>query len=72
MTCSQENTTGRLLYSNNMAGSRSAQNAILSDHQFLNTIRGTNLGDQLHDLGVPVSSIPTNDQKAAIDAFGDG
>jgi len=55
-----------------MAGSRSAQNAILSDHQFLDPVRSTNLGDQLHDLGVPVSSISTNDQKAAIDAFGDG
>jgi hypothetical protein len=61
VTGSQENTTGSLALSNDMASCRSTQDTILSDQKLLDTVRGTNLGNQLDDFGVPVSPITAND-----------
>lgn len=55
-----------------MTGGWSAENAILTDHQLLDTVRSTDLCNQLHDLGVPISSITANDEESAIGTFGYG
>lgn len=44
----------------------------MSKDQLLDAVRSTDLDDQLHHLGVVISAISTNDEKAAIDALGDG
>lgn len=54
-----------------MAGSRCTQNAILPDQEFLHAVRCTNLGNQLYDFWVVETAIPSNDQKAALNAFRD-
>jgi hypothetical protein len=42
---------------------------MLADEKLLHAVRSSNLGNQLDDLGVPVSSITTNDQEASLDTF---
>lgn len=71
MAGGQENAASRLTLPNDMAGCRSAQDTILTDKQLLDTVRSTNLGNQLHDFGVPVSTVTANDQEAAGDTFWD-
>lgn len=68
---SQKNTTGSFTLANDMTGSRCAQDAILADQQLLDTICSTDLGNQLHNLWIPVSSITTNDQEAVLDTLWD-
>ena len=48
-----------------MACSRSGQDAILADEELLDAIGSTDLGDQLDDLGVPVTSIASDDEEGA-------
>lgn len=59
----EQDATGSLSQSNDMAGCGSRQNAILSDEKLLDAIRGANFGNQLDHLGVPVSAIATNDEE---------
>jgi hypothetical protein len=68
---SQEDATSGFALPNDMASCRSAQNTVLSDQELLDAIRSTDLRNQLHDLGVPVSAITANHQEAAFDAFRD-
>lgn len=63
MTGSQEDTSGSLAKANDMTGSRSGENAVLADDELLDAVGGTNLGNQLDNLGVPVSAIATNDEE---------
>lgn len=65
VTGSQENTTSSLPLADDMAGSRCGQDAVLADEQLLDAVRGTNLGDQLNDLGVVETTITTNDEERA-------
>jgi hypothetical protein len=67
----EEDTTRRLPYPDDVAGSRCAHDAVLADQELLDAIGSTNLGNGLGDLGVPVTTITTNDEKRALDAFGD-
>lgn len=46
-----------------MACSGSGQDTVLTDEQLLDAVCGTNLGNQLDDLGVPVAAITTNDEE---------
>lgn len=62
---SQEDTASGLPLADDMAGSGSGQNAVLADEQLLDTIGGTDLCDQLDDLGVPVPAITTDNQEGA-------
>lgn len=62
---SQEDTASGLPLADDMTGSGSGQNAILADEQLLDTIGGTDLCDQLDDLGVPVPAITTDNQEGA-------
>ena len=71
MASSQEDTSSGFSLANDMARSRGTENAVLSDQELLDSVSCPNLGNQLNDLGVVVSSIPTDDKKASFDAFGD-
>lgn len=62
---SQEDTASSLPLADDMAGSGSGQNAVLADEQLLDTIGGTDLCDQLDNLGVPVPAITANNQEGA-------
>ena len=55
-----------------MAGSWGAENTILTNDEFLDAISCTDFGDELCDLGVPVSAVATNDQSAVLNALRDG
>lgn len=72
MTGSQQNATGGTAFSDNMAGSGGGEDAILPDQHLLDPIRCTDLGYQLYDLGVVVTTISTNDEEAPLDALGYG
>ena len=72
MTGSKKDSTSSFSLPNDMTRSRCAQDAILPDQELLHTVRSSNLGNQLYHLGVIESSISTNDEKAALGAFGDG
>lgn len=61
----QEDTASGLPLADDMAGSGSGQNAVLADEQLLDTVCGTDLCDQLDDLGVPVPAITTDNQEGA-------
>lgn len=72
MTRRQQDPPSRLSLPYNMARSRSTQNPVLPNKQLLNTIRSTNLSNQLHNFGVVVASIACDDQGGAFRAFRDG
>jgi hypothetical protein len=36
----------------------------LADEELLDAVCGTNLGDQLNDLGIPVAAITANDEES--------
>lgn len=65
MAGSEQDASSGLADANDMAGCRSGKNSILADHELLDTIGSTNLGNQLNNLGVPVSAIATNDKGRA-------
>jgi hypothetical protein len=44
---------------------------MLADQKLLDTVGSSNLGNQLNDLRVPVSSITANDQEASLNTFWD-
>lgn len=62
MTSGQKDTTSSLAYPDDVAGCWCAEDTVLTDQELLDTVGGTNLGDQLSDLGVPVATITTNDK----------
>jgi hypothetical protein len=62
VTSRQQDTTRGLAYPDDVAGCWCAQDAILADQQLLDSIGGTNFGDQLSDLRVPVATITTDDK----------
>lgn len=68
----QQDATGGFPYPDDMARSRSAEDAVLADDKLLDAICSANLGDQLCDLGVPVASVTADDQSRAFNALGDG
>lgn len=61
----QEDTTSGLALSDDVAGSRGGQDAILADQELLDAICGTNLCTELDDLGVPESAVTTDDKERA-------
>lgn len=72
MTCRQKNTARGISLSDDMAGGRGGENAILADQELLHPICRTDLGYKLHDLWIVVPAISSNDQEASLDAFGYG
>jgi hypothetical protein len=55
-----------------MASGGRAENAALADDELADAVGGTDLGDELGDLRVPVAAVAANDQSAVLDALGDG
>ena len=72
VACSQEDTTRRLAYPDDVTGGGCAHDSVLADEKLLNAIGSAHLGDGLGDLGVPVTAITTNDEERALNAFWDG
>lgn len=70
MASSQEDTTRGLPLSNDVTRSRCTQNPILSDQELLDTVCRSNLGNQLYHLGIVISPISSDDEKATLDALG--
>lgn len=70
MAGSKEDTARGIAFPNNVAGSRSTQNPILSDQQFFDSVCSSDLGNQLHGFGVVVTPISPDNQEATIDALG--
>jgi len=60
---SQKDTSGGLLDTDDVRGSRGAENAILSNDELLDTVCSTDLCNQLRNLGVVVTSITTDDEE---------
>ena len=71
MTGSEEDTTGSLPYSDNMAGSWSAKDTVLTDQQLLDAVSCADFRNQLRDLGVPETTITTNDEESALGTLRD-
>lgn len=72
MARSEQNATRRLSLPDNMAGSRSAQNAILANQQLLDAICSSDARNQLDNLGVVEPSITTDNEECVLSALGDG
>ena len=70
VTGSKEDTARGIAFSNYVAGSRSTQNAILSDQQFFHSVCSSDLGNQLHDFRVIVTPISPDNQEATFAALG--
>ena len=70
MTSSQKDASCGTSFPNDMARCGCGEDAILSDQELLDAVSCTNLGYQLHDLWIVVSSISANDQEAVFDTFG--
>lgn len=68
---SQEDTTCRLAYPDDVAGGGCAHDTILADEELLDAIGSAHLGNGLGDLGVPVTAITTNDEECALNTLGD-
>lgn len=71
MAGSKEDTAGGLAFPDNVAGSRSTQNAVLSDQEVFHSICSSDFGNQLHHFGVVVTPISPDDQEATFGALGD-
>lgn len=69
MAGSQEDTAGSLPLPYNVAGRGRAEDTVLADQQFLDSVCRANLGNQLDNLRVVVTSIATNDEEASVHAF---
>lgn len=65
MAGSEEDTTGSLVDADDMAGGGGRQDTVLADEELLDTVGGTNLGNQLDDLGVPVTAVTANDEEGS-------
>ena len=71
MTSSQQDSAGSTPFPYEMASSRRAQDPVLPNQEFLDTICSANLCNLLHRLGVVVTAVATNHEKRAIGALWD-
>ena len=69
MASSEQNAPGCLSYSDDMASSRRAENAVLPNNQLLDPICCTNLRDQLDQFWVVEAAISSDDESAALDTL---
>jgi hypothetical protein len=68
----QQDATSGLADTDDVRGGRSTQDAVLANDELLDAVCGTNLCNGLGDLGVPVTTVTTNDEGRALDTFRDG
>lgn len=62
MAGSQEDTSGSLAKTDDMAGSGSREDTVLADDELLDAVCSTNLGNELDNLRVPVATVATDDE----------
>jgi len=72
VTSGQEDPSSRFADPNDVARGRSRENAILTDKQLLDSIRSPNLRNQLCNLGIPVTTVASDDEEGAFCSLGDG
>lgn len=72
MAGSQEDPAGSIPLPYNVAGRGRAEDTILTDQQFFNPVSRANLGNQLDNLRVVVTSIAADDEEAPLRAFRNG
>jgi hypothetical protein len=68
----QQDTTSGLADADDVRGSGGAENAILANDELLDAVCGTDLCNGLGDLGVPVTTVTTNNEGGVLDTLGDG
>lgn len=71
MTSSQQNPSSGLSLSDNMTSSWGAQDTLVPDEQFLDTVGSTDLCNLLDSLGVVVTTITTNYEERSFGSLGD-
>ena len=71
VTGGEQDTTGSLPDPDDMASSRCAEDTILADQELLDAVGSTDLCDLLSNLGVPVTTISSNDEECTLRAFRD-
>ena len=69
VTGGEQDTTSSLPDPDDMAGSRSTKNTILTDQQLLDTVGCADFGDLLCDLRVPVTTVTTNNEESTLNAL---
>ena len=72
MACSKEDATSGPHLANDVASGWSAHNPSLTEDKLLHPVRGSNLGNELHDLWIPVAAVTANNEEAAISSLGNG
>lgn len=72
VTGGQQDASRCLLDSDDVTGSRCAQNAIVTDDQLLDAVCRTNFGNQLCDFWIPVASITADNEGRSFYSFRDG
>ena len=72
VTGRQQDATSSLSLPDDVTRSWGTQNAVLTDDELLDAVRGRDLCDDLGDLWVPVAAITTNDEGAAFITFWNG
>jgi hypothetical protein len=72
VTGSQQDTTSGLSHTDQVAGGRGAEDAILADQELLDTVGSADFGNLLDNLGVIVATITTNDKESSFSTLRDG
>lgn len=72
MTGRQQNTTGSLSHTDQVAGGGGTENAILADQELLDAVGSTDLGNLLDNLGVVIATITTDDKESSLSTLRDG
>ena len=72
MRGSEQDTASGLADADEVAGGRSGHDAVLADEELLHAICGTDLCNDLGDLGVVEAAITTDDEGGALSTLGDG
>lgn len=71
VTGGEQDTASGLPDPDDMAGSRCAEDTVLTDQQLLDAVGSTDLCNLLGNLRVPVTSITSNDKEGTLRALGD-
>ena len=59
----EKDAPGSFSQADDVTGSGRGEDTVLADEKLLDAIGGTNLGNQLDDLGIPEATITSNDQE---------
>jgi hypothetical protein len=68
----EQDTASGIADTDEVAGGRSGHDTILADEELLHAICGTDLCDDLGNLGVVITAITTDNERCALSTFGNG